>query len=121
MKRCLSTGGAILLFKPLPPAVAEASYQKLIAAFGLADKSPEERIKALLTLPIDDFWQKAPLGVPLTPVIDAETFPGVPDFASVSTEAHSPTFPIPGRKWCASLMIGDSALDVSIMRMAYRI
>lgn len=113
MKRCLSTGGAVLLFKPIPSAVAEYSYQQVIKALGFADKSPEERIEALLTLPVDELWQKVPLGVPLLPVIDPETFPGEPSFVSVSSESDDPSFPIPGRKWCESVMIGESALDVS--------
>lgn len=114
MKRCLSTGGAVLLFKPIPEGAAEAAYQKVIEAFGLAEKSPEERIKALLTIPADDLWQKVPLGTPLLPSIDGETVPGEPSFLTVSSQADDPTFLIPGRKWCSALMIGESKLDVSV-------
>jgi carboxylesterase type B len=116
MKRCLSTGGAVLLFKPIPSAAAEASYQKIIEAFGLIDKTPEDRIKSLLTLPIDDLWQKVPMGVPLLPSVDGETVPGQPDFVSVSSQEDDPAFAIPGRKWCAALMIGESQLDVSMIQ-----
>ncbi|KAF2636651.1 carboxylesteras-like protein [Massarina eburnea CBS 473.64] len=115
MKRCLSTGGAVLLFKPIPEAVTEAAYKSVIEAFGLADKSPEERVKALLNLPIDDLWQKVPLGTPLIPYVDGETVPGEPSFLSVSSQQDDPSFPIPGRKWCSALMIGDSKLDASIL------
>jgi hypothetical protein len=112
MKRCLSTGGAVLLFKPAPEAVAEDAYQKVIEVFGLTDKSPKERIEALLTIPIDDLWQKVPMGIPLIPVLDGETVPGEPSFLNVSSKEDDPSFPIPGRKWCSSLMIGESKLDV---------
>ncbi|KAF2199968.1 alpha/beta-hydrolase [Delitschia confertaspora ATCC 74209] len=115
MKRCLSTGGAILLFKPLTTTMAESSYKSVIEALGLANKSPEERIEALLTLPYDDLWQKAPLTAPMSPVLDAETFPGEPNFVTVSSQTDDGSFPMPGRKWCASLMIGESALDASIL------
>jgi hypothetical protein len=113
MKRCLSTGGAVLLFKPIPPFVAEIGYQKVIEAFGLTEKSPDERIQALLTVPIEELWQKVPPGTPLLPVTDGETVIGDPTFANVSAKEDDPTFLIPGRKWCAAFMIGESKLDVS--------
>ena len=112
MRRCLSTGGAVLLFKPIPLEVAESSYQKVIEAFGLADKSPEERIEALLKIPVDDLWQKVPEGTPLLPALDGDLVPGAPDFSSVSSKEESATFPMPGRQWCSALMIGESKLDV---------
>lgn len=113
MKRCLSTGGAVLLFKPIPFSVAESSYEKVVEAFGLADKSPAERIDAILTIPIDDLWQKVPMGTPLLPALDGETVPGVPDFPTVSSKEDNATFLMPGRKWCSSLMIGESKLNVA--------
>lgn len=112
MKRCLSTGGAVLLFKPIPLAVAESSYQQIIEALGLADKSPEDRINALLSVPLDDLWQKVPAGAPLLPALDDETVPGSPDFPTVSSKETSAKFPMPGREWCKALMIGESKLDV---------
>ncbi|KAF1996665.1 alpha/beta-hydrolase [Amniculicola lignicola CBS 123094] len=115
MKRCLSTGGAVLLFKPIPAAVAEIAYQTVINAFGLADKTPEERIKALLEVPVDDLWQKIPPATPLLPSIDGDTVPGEPSFLSVSSKEDDPSFTIPGRKWCASMMIGESKLDANII------
>ena len=113
MKRCLSTGGAVLLFKPIAFEAAEPSYQKIIEAFGLTDKSPEERIKALLQIPMDDLWQKVPMGLPLLPTFDGETVPGMPDFEIVSSQDDNPAFLMPGRKWCSALMLGESKLDVS--------
>lgn len=113
MKRCLSTGGAVLLFKPIPEAVAESAYENVLRAFGLADKSPKERIEGLLSIPINDLWQKVPLGTPLLPSLDGDTVPGEPSFLTVSSPQDDPAFLIPGRKWCAGLMIGESKLDVS--------
>jgi len=113
MKRCLSTGGAVLLFKPIPDFVAESSYQKAIEAFGLTDKSPEDRIKALLSIPLDDLWQKVPPTAPMLPSVDKETMPGSPDFLTVSSQEDRPAFMMPGRKWCKAFMIGESKLDVS--------
>ncbi|KAF1830650.1 alpha/beta-hydrolase [Decorospora gaudefroyi] len=115
MKRCLSTGGAVLLFKPIPEVVAESAYQKVIEAFGLAEKSPEDRIEALLSIPADDLWQKVPTGAPLLPSIDGDTVPGAPDFLTVSSQEDNPVFMMPGRKWCKALMIGESKLDANIL------
>jgi carboxylesterase type B len=115
MKRCLSTGGAVLLFAPFPQEVAEASYQKLIEALGLANKPPEERIQALLTIPQDDLWQKLPVNSPMLPTIDGETVPGHPDFVTISSLEESAQFAMPGRKWCEALMIGESKLDANIL------
>lgn len=113
MKRCLSTGGAVLLFKPIPEPVTESAYQAIIQALGLADKSPQERIDTLLSMPADDLWQKVPMGAPLLPAIDGEIVPGAPGFATVASKNDDPSFLMPGRKWCSALMIGESALDVS--------
>lgn len=112
MKRCLSTGGAVLLFKPIPDFLAESSYQKVIEAFGLSDMSPEDRVKALLSIPIDDLWQKVPHTAMMLPVVDGDTVPGSPDFSIVSSKDDNADFLMPGRKWCKALMIGESKLDV---------
>ncbi|KAF2847588.1 carboxylesteras-like protein [Plenodomus tracheiphilus IPT5] len=115
MKRCLSTGGAILLFAPIPQEATEAAYQQVIDALGLKDKSPEERIEALLKVPVDDLWQKVPPGAPLLPSVDGDIVPGTPTFKIVSSKEDSPEFPMPGRKWCKALMIGESKLDANIL------
>lgn len=113
VKRVLSTGGAVLLFRPIPETVTEMAYSKIIEALGLKDKSPEERVQALLTLPVDDLWQKVPPGTPLIPSIDNVIVPGVATFPGVSSQSEDPNFPLPGRNWCSAVMIGDSQLDVS--------
>ncbi|CAI6331486.1 unnamed protein product [Periconia digitata] len=118
MKRCLCTGGALTIFKPLPDATNEGVYQKVVAALGLADKSPEERVQALLKLPVDDLWQKVPPGTPIGPFADGETMLESPTFATFASEDESVQSLLPGRKWCSDLMLGDSALDGSIFAYA---
>ncbi|CBX95803.1 hypothetical protein IAQ61_004638 [Plenodomus lingam] len=115
MKRCLSTGGAVLLFPPIPQEVTESSYKQVVEALELADKSPEERIEALLKCPVDDLWQKVPPAAPLIPSIDGDVVPGLPTFKNVSSKQDSPEWPMPGRKWCKALMIGESKLDANII------
>ncbi|KAF1937900.1 alpha/beta-hydrolase [Clathrospora elynae] len=114
MMRCLATGGTVLLFKPISESVAESAYQKIIEAFGLADMSPEDRIDALLNMPMDDLWQKVPTGAQLLPSVDGDTVPGTPNFQTVSSQEYSPSFIVPGRKWCKALMVGESKLDANI-------
>ncbi|EUC44269.1 hypothetical protein COCMIDRAFT_98770 [Bipolaris oryzae ATCC 44560] len=114
MEQGLATGGTPLLVLPIPESVAESAYQNVIEAFGLAELSPEDRIKALLALPVDDLWQKAPPSAPMVPSIDNETVPGFPDFSTVSSQEEKTNFLLPGRKWCKALMLGDSKLDGSI-------
>ncbi|KAJ4345460.1 uncharacterized protein N0V89_011591 [Didymosphaeria variabile] len=114
-----SAGGfsALMLLTSKEPLVKRvlSAYSKIIEAFGLKDKSPEERVQALLTLPMDDLWQKVPPGTPLIPAIDNELVPGVATFPGVSSQSEDPKFPLPGRKWCSALMIGDSQLDGNIL------
>jgi hypothetical protein len=115
MKRCLSTGGSVLLFKPISEFMAESAYRRVIEAFGLANKSPEDRIEALLSIPADDLWQKVPMEVLMMPSVDGDTVPGSSDFLTVSSQEDSPIFMMPGRKWCKALMIGESKLDVLLL------
>jgi hypothetical protein len=115
MKRCLSTGGATLLFAPFPLEAAESSYKAITSALGLADKSPQDRIQALLSIPQDDLWQKIPATAPLLPTIDGEAVPGHPDFVTISSLEDNAKFSMPGRKWCEALMIGESKLDANIL------
>ncbi|EFQ87185.1 hypothetical protein CFE70_001165 [Pyrenophora teres f. teres 0-1] len=115
MKRGFSTGGAVLLSKPLPESVTEEAYQQVIEAFGLPDKSPKDRIKTLLSAPVDDLWQKVPMSAPMQPSIDGDIIPGSPDFLTVSSQKESSGFRMPGRKWCKAFMIGDSKLDANIL------
>ncbi|KAI2479128.1 PnbA Carboxylesterase type B [Pyrenophora tritici-repentis] len=100
--------------KLIPDSMTEAAYQQVVEALGLADKSPEDRIKALLSVPVDDLWQKVPMSAPMQPSIDGDIVPGSPDFLTVSSQKESSVFKMPGRKWCKAFMIGDSKLDGSI-------
>ncbi|RMZ66831.1 carboxylesterase [Pyrenophora seminiperda CCB06] len=114
MKRGMSTGGTILFFTPIPESVTEAAYQQVVEAFGLVEKSPEDRIKALLSVPVDDLWQKIPMSAQMLPSIDGDIIPGSPNFLTVSSPSENSMFQMPGRKWCKAFMIGDSKLDGNI-------
>lgn len=106
--RAISFGGTGLLLKPLPPFVHEMTYKTVLGNLGISELSPEDRVKALLTMPINDILSKVPPGLPLFPVIDGTTIPGAPTFTDISSKTSS----LPGKKWCEGLLIGDNELDV---------
>lgn len=105
--------GSTLLVKPLPLPVSEFVYASVVKALDLENLSGPERVKAILEIPIKDLLEKIPPTMPLMPVVDGDIIPGVPTFSQISDKAEDPTYPIPGKQWCKSLMIGDCQFDVS--------
>lgn len=82
----------------------------VLGHLGIVVKTPEERVHALLTMPVTEILSKLPPGLPLFPAIDG-------DIISVPTTYQDVvdlgTSNIPGKHWCKSLLIGDNQLDVS--------
>lgn len=115
MKRGLSTGGTALMSPPIPLNAAESAYQTVVETLGLAGKSPGERIKSLVSIPAEHLWQKVPQSAFIWPAIDTEIITGTPTFNTISSKQDRPAFPMPGRKWCKALMLGDSQLDGNIL------
>jgi hypothetical protein len=105
--------GTNLFATPLPLSVHEQGYQDAIKAWGLADKTPEERIKALLETPAQDLITKLPPSVPTALAIDGDLIPNGPTFAEIGDKAK----PYPkGHIWCKELLIGDAQIDVSVLQ-----
>ena len=100
------------MVKPLESSVAEFAYSKLVEALDLKDLSAAERIKTLAEMPARELLAKAPPTLPLVPIMDGEIIPGMPSFDAVSSKEIHETYPMPGKKWCKSLLVGDSQLDV---------
>jgi carboxylesterase type B len=109
-KRAIVMSGTCLLIQPLPYDLHEQNYQQAIAALGLADASPEERIKALLETPGEDLVAKIPPGVLAVPAIDGDMVSSAVTYAQVADKGSN--FPR-GKQWCEDLMIGDAEMDVS--------
>jgi hypothetical protein len=107
-------GGTPLLLKPLPPQAAESAYTAVVDKLGLGAMDPEERIKALKeTAP--EVLLAATAALPMLPVIDGELITVPATFSQWSFKEK----PLPGTKWCESIMIGDCEMDVSMEPCQY--
>lgn len=98
--------------QPLPPPVSEFVYSVAIKSLGAEELSSKERIQKLLDLPADQLATFLPPGLPLMPIVDNDLIPGNLNFGEVSSK-EDPAVPMPGRKWCEELLVGDCQFDVS--------
>jgi hypothetical protein len=112
-KRFVSMSGTSLMLPPLPLPVAESAYVSVAKALNLENLSGPERVKAIVEMPIETLLAKTPPTIPLMPVIDGDIIPGPTTFSQISSKVDDPTFPIPGKQWCESLLVGDCQFDVS--------
>lgn len=110
-RKVVSMGGHALLMAPVPLEQADAAYAGVIAALGLDDLSPEDRIAKLRTIPVEEIIRKVPASIPNRPVIDGALFPKA--LSSVDVKSPTAVDRIPGKGWCEELMIGDCQADVS--------
>lgn len=111
-KRIMPMSGTSLLMKPVPEEAAEGFYAAAVKALGLEDVSAEERVKALLEMDGQELRGKL-MAVPMLPVVDGDMCRGVPSFAKISQSGEVKDLPLPGKKWCEGMMIGDCQFDVS--------
>jgi hypothetical protein len=101
--------------KPLPPPVSEFAYVSVVEALGLGAHSEHDRVDALVKTSVETLQTKFPtFSLPLMPVVNGELIPGPVSFPQISIETDQPNFPIPGRRWCEELLIGDCQFDVSV-------
>lgn len=108
--RAFATGGTCLVRPALPAVVHEGTYQQVLTALGIEGLSGEERIKALLTLPMDEITAKLPPNVQPNAVVDGDIISASPSYASVMDPSDNS---VPAKQWLKALAIGDSAFDVS--------
>ncbi|KAK7543475.1 Alpha/Beta hydrolase protein, partial [Phyllosticta paracitricarpa] len=114
-KRAIPLGGSPLLLRPASPETAEASYRAVMAAFGLADLSPAERLDRLRKLPPVELLTKVPPSVMLGPVVDGETVREAHDFDHLKEQVER----MPGAQWCRELLLGCCSLDCSIFACSH--
>lgn len=102
-------GGTPTLIPRLPIHVAESTYGSVLEKLGIADDSPEERIRKLKETDRADWVTKLGPGLALSPVED-------------KYEKKAPYFQVgipeeeissPGSDWCPRIMFGDCEMDVS--------
>lgn len=110
--RAIATGGSFLLVGPFSYEIYEGVYQQVLSVLGLDKLEPDERIKQLLSLPLDDVIAKLPPYVAFLPVIDGDIIPTKPTYDAVARQEDEG---LPGKKWLHGFMIGDSQFDVSLV------
>lgn len=110
-QRAFATGGTCLVRPAMPEVVHEGTYQTVCAALGIEGLSAEERIKALLNLPMEEIMAKIPPSVQPNAIVDGEIIATGPSYASVMDPNDNS---VPAKQWLKSLAIGDSAFDVCI-------
>lgn len=109
-KRAIVMSGSFILLPALPYDVHEENYKQAIAALGLANATPEERIRILLETPGQDLLSKLPPSVRFVPALDGDIVPSGVTYAQVGDKgANVPR----GKTWCDSLLVGDTQMDVN--------
>ncbi|KAH8816059.1 carboxylesterase-like protein [Xylogone sp. PMI_703] len=111
--RAFCSAGTSLLIRPLPLAVHEATYNNVLKALDIKGETAKERVDALLKVPIDDIIFKVPPGQPYIPALDGEMLTFTPEHKTFSTKEGFSR--LPGAKWCKGLIIGECALDGTIL------
>lgn len=103
--------GTSLLVRALPYDGHEDNYKRAMDAFGLADVSAEERVKALLEMPGQELISKLPPSVLTAPAIDNDLVRGGVTYEELGKLTSNV---LPGNEWCRELLIGDAEIDVCL-------
>lgn len=110
-KRAISLSGSFFLARARPYEAHEGNYQQVVAALGLSDATPEEKLKALLETPVQDLVAKILPSTLTAPAIDGDIVLSDVSFEEVGKQDSD----VPrGKTWCQDLMIGNAELDVSL-------
>lgn len=103
-------GGTPALIPRLPNEVAEGTYAAVLGKLGIADSTPEERIKRLIETSRQDWVTKLGPGLALSPVATQDEKKAPFYQVGAPEEDTSP----PGSEWCPRIMLGDCEMDVSL-------
>lgn len=114
--RAIATGGSFLLVGPFSYEIYEGIYQQVLSALGLDKLEPDERVRQLLSLPLNDVIARLPPSIAFLPAIDGDIVPTRPSYAAVSRQEDQE---LPGKKWLDGFMIGDSQFDVSFVSSSH--
>lgn len=106
-----------MMMKPSSPEVADQKFEAIMHSLGLSHIEPGERIKALKNIPANKLVQLTPALTSLGAVIDQDTIPCAPFFATLGDDEK---LPLPGRHWCKRLYMVDSQVDVRCCFLARR-
>ncbi|GAM86383.1 hypothetical protein ANO11243_043970 [Dothideomycetidae sp. 11243] len=106
-KRAIVMSGSDLLLKAEPPC--DAGFDTACKALGLEDKSAEDKVKGMTSVPAEELLSKIGLSVRIGPVLDDDLF----KLENSHESLIRGTPKLPATKWLDALLIGDCAFDVS--------
>ncbi|KAK6064902.1 carboxylesterase [Seiridium cupressi] len=113
----VAMGGTSVLMKPLPPFVAEATYENVLKKLEIdSGLSSTEQLKCLTEASPQTVLTSIGPDVPLLPVADGKVIPSIVTFSGWA--AADPSAQLPGTKWCHRAMLGDCQFDGSILGFA---
>ncbi|KAJ2901605.1 uncharacterized protein MKZ38_001625 [Zalerion maritima] len=107
--RIVVLGGAPPSMSPLPPAVADSTYQTMVERLELQKLPRDERLKALQDVSISAIQTKLGPDLSFFPVLDNSLVPLSESFSSMASEDY-----ILKRSPCEAAMIVYSPLEMSI-------
>lgn len=105
-------GGTNLLLKPLPQAVNEQVYEKVLHLLNLHDLPAQDRVKALETMPAEKILASLPPEIPFLPSSGGDLDLPTNNYEEIY-RGESGSLMHPGKSWCKQIMIGDCQMDVS--------
>lgn len=108
--RLVSMSGTSLL-RPRPLELLETAFTKIAEIFGAGEKTPEEQLRVLLGVPVEDFIRGVGRKFNLGPVVDGYIIPAMTSYEILSSASQFKKL-FPGLQNCSSVLIGDCAMDV---------
>uniref|UniRef100_A0A9P3ENT3 Carboxylic ester hydrolase n=1 Tax=Aspergillus pseudoviridinutans TaxID=1517512 RepID=A0A9P3ENT3_9EURO len=109
--RAIAMSGSYFMTPPLSLDAHEEGYRQAMKALGLADMTPEQRLRVLLDNPAQELMSKIPPTVPIAFATDGELIPSAMTFAQ--TKSYGGMKPEADGA-CIDLMIGNAQMDASI-------
>lgn len=108
-------GGTSVLLTPLEPEAAGSIYNSTVQALGLEEQSPDQRIKSLLSIPVELMLANGLKEmIAAGPTIDDDLIP-----AAATIDANDMIqSPISRNQWCKRLFSIDSQFDVRLTLIA---
>lgn len=99
------------LLRPRPPQLLEKSFQQVVEGLGVQSASPEEQIRTLLEISLDQLRDHAGPLIPLGPMVDGDIIPRATTYQELSEGEPERLFP--GIAHCKRIIMGDCQSDVS--------
>jgi carboxylesterase type B len=113
-KRAMCMSGTTLMRKPMTAEEEEKSYNAVLDALGIKDASPEDRIKAIMEVPFENFLA-IPRSVGWAWGVDGDFVDKTlthAELAALSGHTSEAISAIPAAASVNDLVLGDCQLDV---------